>query len=132
MVFEVAIADPAVQSSIISAIGGIVAAAIAAIAAAVLGKQIAGRKKHGSEIKKPRKSSPALPVYSSGSPITQVRDQSRRRIEVRAQKRYMVSVMMVSPAFFNASPSTLKNFPLWAKVWLGAASAVMWSPGKPS
>ena len=45
MAIEIAIADPAVQSSIISAIGGIVAAAIAAIAAAMIGKQIAGRKK---------------------------------------------------------------------------------------
>jgi hypothetical protein len=51
-------------------------------------------------------------VYSSGSPRTNVRDQSRRRIAVRAQKRYMVSVTMVSPAFFNASPNTLKNLPL--------------------
>ena len=45
MAFEVAITDPSVQASIISALGGIVAAAIAAIAAAVIGKQISGRKK---------------------------------------------------------------------------------------
>ena len=45
MAFEVAITAPSVQASIISALGGIVAAAIAAIAAAVIGKQISGRKK---------------------------------------------------------------------------------------
>ena len=45
MAIEFAISDPAVQASIISAIGGVVAAAIAAIAAAIIGKQIAGRKK---------------------------------------------------------------------------------------
>ena len=37
--------DPAVQAAIISAVGGVLAATIAALAAAVIGQQIAGRRK---------------------------------------------------------------------------------------
>lgn len=45
MAFEIAFGDASVQASIISALGGVVAATIAAIAAGVIGKQISGRKK---------------------------------------------------------------------------------------
>ena len=37
--------DPAVQAAIISAVGGVLAATIAALAAAVIGQQITGRRK---------------------------------------------------------------------------------------
>lgn len=45
MAFEIAVSDPAVQSAIIQSAGGILSAAIAAIAAALIGHQIAGRKR---------------------------------------------------------------------------------------
>lgn len=45
MAVEIVITDPAVQSAIIQAIGGVLSAAIATIAAALIGNQIAGRKR---------------------------------------------------------------------------------------
>lgn len=45
MAFEISFTDPAVQSALIQAVGGILAAVVAAIAAAVIGRQIAGRKR---------------------------------------------------------------------------------------
>ena len=45
MAFEIVVTDPAVQSAIIQAVGGILSATIAAIAAALIGHQIAGRKR---------------------------------------------------------------------------------------
>lgn len=45
MVFELHITDPSVQASVISAVGGILSALIASLAAALVGRQIAGRKR---------------------------------------------------------------------------------------
>ena len=45
MAFAIAINDPAVQAAAITAVGGILAALIAAICATVIGRQIAGRRK---------------------------------------------------------------------------------------
>lgn len=45
MSFSINLNDPAVQSATITALGTIVAAAIAAICAAVIGNQIAGRRR---------------------------------------------------------------------------------------
>ncbi len=51
MSFEIVTTDPAVQSAIIQAVGSVLAAAIAAIAAALIGHQIAGRKRLQTALK---------------------------------------------------------------------------------
>ena len=45
MAFEIAINDPAFQSSVVSAVGAILSALIAALCATIIGRQIADRRK---------------------------------------------------------------------------------------